>query len=342
MALISLKKHPQEEPGETINTLLLVIDTLLNAVESHSIYGDPFDLERFQADIRKQRETFRNLSYVEMLMATGGIQKLIEEHNQQAARYMRTQTAELQKMVSAFTDLVTAISIASGNHVAQLRDLEKQIAKASAMEEFRSLSVRLSDCLKALREDNLRQRERADQNLVELRKELDSSSSRAPSEHTAGPKTAVDTLSGLPLRAQANEALEAAIESGDRGFIAIFVVDRVHLINGRFGYAVGDQMLLLFHQHLAQNLKDRDQLFRWTGPVFLALLKRPNLPDAVRAEVKRLHGVKLETTVQVGARSILLPVAGTSSVFSLFDFDTAASVVQKVDAFVAGQVPAAL
>jgi GGDEF domain-containing protein len=340
--LISLKKHLHEDPAETADTLLLVIDTLLGALESHPLYGDPFDLERFQADIHKQRETFKQLSYVEILMATGAIQKLIEEHNQQAARYMRTQTAELQKMVAAFTDLVAAISISNGNHVAQLRDLEKQISKASAMEEFRSLSVRLSDCLNGLREDHLRQRERADQNLVALRKELDAASSRASSERLPGPETPVDTISGLPLRAQASEALEAAIESGNRGFVAIFVVDRVHLINGRFGYAVGDQMLLLFHQHLAQNLKDKDLLFRWTGPVFLALLHRPNLPEAVRAEINRLNGVKLETTVQIGARSILLPVAGKSSVLSLFEFDTAASVIQKVDAFVAGQVPAAL
>jgi GGDEF domain-containing protein len=337
--LISLKKHLEEEPGEITNTLLLAIDTLLGAVESHSLYGDPFDLERFQADIRKQRESFRQLSYVEILMATGAIQKLIEEHNQQAARYMRTQTGELQNMISAFADLVATISTSNGNSVARLRDLEKQIAKASAMEEFRSLGVRLSECLEALREENLQQRERANQNLVELRRELAASSPRAPAERAAGPKTSVDTLSGLPLRAQANDALETAIESGDRGFVAIFVVDRVHLINGRFGYAVGDQMLLLFHQHLAENLKDRDQLFRWTGPVFLALLHRPNLPEAVRTEIKRLNAIRLETTVQIGARSILLPVAGTSTVFSLFEFDTAASVVQKVDAFVAGQIP---
>jgi GGDEF domain-containing protein len=120
--------------------------------------------------------------------------------------------------------------------------------------------------------------------------------------------------------------------------VVAFVVDRVQLINARFGYAVGDQILVLLRDHLAKHLQAGDQLFRWTGPVFLALLDRPNLPDGVRAEVKRITSVKLETTVQIGTRSVLLPVASTSAIFSLFEIDSMPLLIEQIDAFVAGHL----
>ena len=83
--------------------------------------------------------------------------------------------------------------------------------------------------------------------------------------------------------------------------------------------SVGDQILLLFREHLAQHLKEDDRLIRWPGPVFLAVLDRPNLADGVRAEVKRVTIKKLETTVQIGNRFVLLPVSSSSLIISLLE-----------------------
>jgi len=141
---------------------------------------------------------------------------------------------------------------------------------------------------------------------------------------SAGAQPKVDSLSGLPLRVQAEHALDTAIQSGGHGFVVAFIIDRVHLINARFGYGVGDQILTLFRQHLAEHLEEGDQLFRWTGPVFLALIDRPSLPEGVRAEVKRVTSKKLETTVQIGSRFVLLPVSSSALIISLLDAESAA------------------
>jgi len=215
--------------------------------------------------------------------------------------------------------------------------LEKQVLRASSPEEVEALGVRLSECLDTLREHTLQQRARTEQNIAQLHRDLENSSKATGSPAGALPK---DSLDGLPVRAQAERALDQAIQTGGHGFVTAFVVDRVHLINARFGYAVGDEILSLFREHLVQYVTLEDRLFRWTGPVFLVLMERHTLPDVVRAEVKRVTSKKLETTVQIGTRSVLLPVSSSAAVFSLLEAESTAALIEKIDSFVAGHAHA--
>lgn len=322
----------QESASEDLSGAMLhVIDILLHAIQVHSVAIDPAEFAAFQAEIQKMRGAVRMPSAEQMLWTAASTQKTLEAYNQRAVRARHTHAEALQKLLSAFTETVTAISTASENTTTRLHELERQILKASTAEDTKSLAIRVSECLESVRDQTLRQRERADQSLAQLRRELEASK--------AGPAAGVpkmDSLSGLPLRAQAEYTLDAVIQSGGHGCVVAFVVDRVHLINARFGYGVGDQILLLFREHLAQHLKEGDRLFRWTGPVFLALLDRPNVPDGVRAEVKRVTAKKLETTVQIGSRFVLLPVSSSALIISLLESESAAAVIEQVDAFVAG------
>jgi len=310
-----------------------VIDILMHAIQVHSVAIDPVEFAAFQAEIQKMRGGVRMPSLEQMLLNAARTQKTLEEYNQRAVHARRIQAEALQTLLSAFTGTVTAISTASENTTTRLGELEKQILKAVTAEDMKSLAARVADCLDSVRDQTLHQRERADQSLAQLRRDLEASSKAEPA---AGMQPKIDALSGLPLRAPAEQALETAIQSGGHGFVVAFVIDRVHLINARFGYGVGDQILLLFREHLAQHLQEGDRLFRWTGPVFLAVLDRPNLANSVRAEVKRVTTKKLETTVQIGNRFVLLPVSSSALIISLLEAESAAAVIEQVDAFVAG------
>jgi GGDEF domain-containing protein len=326
-------KSRESEPEDLSGAMLHVIDILLHAIQVHSVAIDPVEFAAFQVEIQKMRGVVRMPSAERMLWTAARTQKALEDYNLRAVHARRTHAEALQMLLSAFTETVTAISTASDNSTTRLQELEKQILKAVTAEDAKSLAIRIAECLESVRAQTFGQRERADQSLTQLRSGLEASSKAEPA---AGVQPKMDSLSGLPLRAQAEHALDTAIRSGGHGFVVAFVIDRVHLINARFGYGVGDQILTLFREHLAQHLKEGDRLFRWTGPVFLALLDRPNLPDGIRAEVKRVTTKKLETTVQIGSRFVLLPVSSSSLVVSLLEAESAAAVIEQVDAFVAG------
>ncbi len=319
-------------PEDLSGATLQLIDILMHAIQVHSVAVDPADFAAFQAEMQKMRAV-RTGTLENMLLTAARAQKALEEYNQRAVRVRRTHAEALETLLSAFTDTVTAISTASESTTTRLSELAKQILKVRTAQDEKALAIRLADCLESVRDQTMRQRERADQNLTQLRRDLETSAKAGP---PAGVQPKMDALSGLPLRAPAEHALDNAIQSGGHGFVVAFVIDRVHLINARFGYSVGDQILTLFREHLAQHLKEGDRLFRWTGPVFLALLDRPNLAEGVRAEVKRMTTKKLETTVQIGSRFVLLPVSSSALVISLLEAESAAAVIEQVDAFVAG------
>ena len=334
--MISWNKIRGAGNGEPSNTLRLVIETLLHAVEAHSIVADASDHEKFRADMAKLRATLADPSSPSLLAAAGTAKRVIQEYNQQASRSVRAQIVELHKVLNSLTGAVAAIAGGDERTLTHLRDLERQIVKATTVDQIRSLRTRLTECLETLQSETARQHQRHEEALAQLRHEVESA--WRPSATPAASPSKGDSFSGLPLRTKAESALEEATRLGGHGFVIAFVIDRVQLINARFGYAVGDQILVLFREHLATNLQAGDQLFRWTGPVFLALLDRPNLPDGVRSEVKRITSAKLETTVQIGTRSVLLPVASTAAVFSLFEIDSTASLIEQIDAFVAGHL----
>lgn len=314
----------------------MVVETLLHTIEAHCIVADAADYEKFRADIGKLRETFADPSSTSLLGAASAAKRIIQEYNQQASRSVRARIVELHKVLNSFTEAVAGMAVGSDRTVVHLRDLERQIVKAATFEQVKSLGARVAECLETLQVETARQNERHQEALAQLRHEVESS--WHPPVNAGVPPANGDSLSGLPLRAKAEGALEEATHSNGHCFVVAFVVDRVQLINARFGYAVGDQILVLLRDHLAKHLQAGDQLFRWTGPVFLALLDRPNLPDGVRAEVKRITSVKLETTVQIGTRSVLLPVASTSAIFSLFEIDSMPLLIEQIDAFVAGHL----
>jgi diguanylate cyclase (GGDEF)-like protein len=331
--VLSLKKNQIPVGDDLSGTLLRVVDLLLQALEMHSFRGNPDDHERFQAEIRGLREAFTETNAEAMLTAADSAIRMAEEYNQQTSRFIRMHALERQKVVARLTDTLAAMAGCPERSITQLRDLEHRISRTRAVEEVRRFGAQLADCLQGIRADSLRRTQRMEQILSALRRKV-----QTPpwGEQADVLQLNTDGSAGLPTRPKAEAALDTVLKAGGYGFVAAYVVDRVQLINARFGYAVGDEILAVFQKHLKQGLKQTDQLFRWTGPAFVVLMDRTGLSEGVRAEVNRLTSAKLETTVHLDHRSVLLPVTSTSAIFSLFETPSAAVLIQQIDAFTAG------
>jgi diguanylate cyclase (GGDEF)-like protein len=268
-----------------------------------------------------------------MLEAANSAKRLAEEYSQQTSRFIRMHALEWQKLVVRLTDTLAAVAGCSEHSITHLRDLEHQISKTRSVEEVRRFGVQLAECLQGIRADNLRRAQRMEQILSALRRKV-----QTPpwGEQADALQLNTDGSGDVPARPKAEAALDKVMQAGGYGFVAAYVVDRIQLINARFGYAVGDEILAVFQKHLRQGLKQRDQLFRWTGPAFLVLMDRTSLSEGVRGEVNRLAAAKLETTVHLANRSVMLPVTCTSAIFSLFETPSTTALIQQIDAFTAG------
>jgi diguanylate cyclase (GGDEF)-like protein len=143
-------------------------------------------------------------------------------------------------------------------------------------------------------------------------------------------------VTGLPKREAAESAFAELARTGGRKYLVTVVIDRLQSINNRFGNAVGDQVLKIMAEYVAQHL-GADGLFRWSGPALVAILRRQESIDRVRTEMKRIIDVRLDKLFDLGGRSALVPITVSWSVIGLVPPATIAS--KHIDGFVASQMP---
>jgi diguanylate cyclase (GGDEF)-like protein len=151
----------------------------------------------------------------------------------------------------------------------------------------------------------------------------------------AGAVSELDLITGLPSFQMIRPALDKAIAGGGNAYAVLLCVDRIEIINSRFGSASGDQVLVALGQRLAQRFSGVDLLYRWRGPGFLAIIERPDAERAVREEITRVVAARLEQEIELGGRSVLLPISSSWVLVALKDSNTEA-VWKKLEAFSMG------
>lgn len=335
---ISIRRFLDSRPDQLAEALLRMARLMVQGIELHAVKGDAADYEKFRADMRRVHDSLAERPAAsEVLVMAGTVVKAMEEYNSRASRYIHVQCAELQAMVGMLTKTMTSLATGSEVSVVRLQAVERQLHKASMIEDFQTARLHLSECLENLRAEVVRQKEESARTVTEMKAELAKSHERvAASLPSSQVERRKDPVTGLPQRQNAEQALLEGAQQNRRLYAVIFAIERLELINQRFGYAAGDQVLQLFCQHVAQQLSRSDRLFRWSGPAMLALLERDGPPRQVREEVVRITAQRLEKTIVVGTRSVLLPVGASWTIFSVADIRPVQLLFHQLDQFVQG------
>jgi GGDEF domain-containing protein len=312
---------------------------ILEAVACHSVQSDPSEHQAFQAALRqivaKMDEAKRN---DEMLVLAGEAIHSMETYNRGVQRSLGSQIKELQAIVSLFTRSLLQVAKGSAGSAAKLHHIERQIEKSSQSEDLRILKSQLEESLEVICGEAVEHERRS----AEIASQIRDTMSRPESAAVLSEAVAdLDMVTGLPNFRAAEQAIRAAIAARTSTYAVLFCVERVEVINGRFGFTIGDRILMLYGQHLAQRLSAADRLFRWRGPGFLALIDRTGPEISIRAEMARLVSARLEQEVELGDRSVLLPVSASWMLTSVANCSIE-QVSQKLDKFAATQTGAAV
>ena len=310
-----------------------IINLLLEAIRQHAVEGDAAELAKFRKDVSDAlNRMVPDTTAADLLIAAGSVTHNLEQYNRRISVSVRQHSAELQNIISMLTQAMISVSDSGERSAARLQEIEKQLVSASVVEDVRVLKARLGECLENIREERKLQNEQATKVVHELQKTIE----QAPKPKQAD--KGVDQATGLPDRAAAEAALAECAAANESAYTLVFIADRIQLINARFGYAAGDEVLKTIQTHVQKNLQPKDTLFRWRGPSFLALLKRTDPVDCVRAEITQIVMSRLQKTFDIGNRSVLLPIGMQ---WALFPVSSASRLlVHKIDHFVATHAPA--
>ena len=238
-------------------------------------------------------------------------------------------------VLSTAVQAATNLCLASEHLAERLSELEDQIEEAANIGAVRVLRFRLTEYLQQVRDRTLHQREVMAEALTQLREQLEIAHGLRRSQGTDA--AAPDTLTGLQARGCAERALAAVLDGGVAGYAVLFVMDSLHLINARYGYSTGDQMLHVVCDHLASCLSPGDRLFRWTGPAFVALMQRVESVAEIEAEIARMGLAQQKVTVQIGNGSVSLPISTVPLLLPLAGVKSLPDLARRMDAFIAEQ-----
>ena len=282
----------------------------------YAVPGDSEDYARLHADLTSLRRALRvDTTAEDLLIATGSALKSFQDYNHRTTQFVQAQGRELQKMTSMLTEAIVSLSGGAEESKNRLQDIERQIEKASGLDDIRKLKERLAQCLVDLREERFRQTDTAKRTVGSLQSALQ------PGNY--------DDATGLGSRPNAEAALASARDSGSHAFAALFTIDHLHGLNSRFGRSVGDRIIMLFAQHLAQRLNN---VYRWSGPGFLAIVENDGGMERAKSDLIPAL-TRLETTIEVNGRTVLVPVNYSWTMYSIRDCDRVTTLIHKLDEF---------
>lgn len=334
--MISLKSYLLRGSGEEYDApYRRIIELLMQGIALHAVEGEQSDYERFREELDKSQKTVTpETPLAELLVVAGGVLRTMEEYNQRTSKFVRHQNTELQNMISMLTQTVISIGSSSDRSVSKLQEIDKAIERANQVEDIHVLKHRLGECLEVVREETLRQKKDGESALQTLKGQLEAVQERIGSMRL---KNEMDRSTGLPPKTEADAAIEAAMSATQTTYLLIAVCSRVQAINARFGYDVGDRVLRTFAEHIRKSLLPRDKIYRWNGPAIVALLPRNARIDRVRSEVRHFADAKVEKTIEVGQRTVLIPISATWALLPVVP--PMEVLCKQIDAFTSAQIP---
>ncbi len=326
--MISIKKFLSKD-GEADRAAMQAVRLLVLGIGEHAAEGDADVTARFREGIQDIVDVLGDeIEPEELLLHVNAVVSALQDHHRRTLRQRTLQTTELQNIVKMLTSTVGVVASASDTHVTRLGEIEKQVLVASELNDVRSIKAKLSDCLGDIRKESERQRKETGEIIEELTQGLEYARKGTTAVRENG---ALDAVTGLPFRPDAEAALAQAGRTGAESYAAVLVLDRLQTFNLRFGREVGDEVLVAFTRMIRKQLSSGDQLFRWSGPTLVALLPRQGSLERVRGDVKRIVETKLEHTIETPSRSIMLPIAARWAVFPMMAAPRL--MYQKIDAF---------
>jgi GGDEF domain-containing protein len=306
-------------------TLHRVVQQILEGYALHSVEFDTVEHGAFRLEIREIAGRFdRCQTDEELLILTGEANKTIRNYNHLAEKFIQELSAEKQQTVKLLTQALLRVCRASEKSAQPIRQVESELALASQLQKLRDLRAKLAECVSALCLEADVQEAR----FLELQEQMAQSSALLASR---------DQVTGLRTTGNANQRIRELSSSGSQGYVMAFFLKNLDVINRRFGFAAGDDILRRFSAYLTKNLHEGDQLFRWRGPCFVMVTDRSEPLEAIESEAKQLGLRGPEQEVENNGKSMLIRLTAATAAFAIPKGRENSELPSKIDQFAAEQ-----
>jgi len=125
---------------------------------------------------------------------------------------------------------------------------------------------------------------------------------------TADHTTANDNAAGLRGGGSAIEHLKRIMIGGSKGYIVLFRLNCLNMINQRFGAEAVEDCLMAVAAFLTESLPSDDIIYHWSDSSLLAILQVRANEQILTAELNRIVFQNREISVNIGGRATMLRI----------------------------------
>lgn len=306
---------------------------LLQGLGLHALVSDQAEYDGLRAEMDDLvRQLEQGLPGPEMLSVVGRALTRLNDYNRALENRFQCQTNELQAVISSLTGAVTGMVTASNASLRQLDAIREELAGATDAQDLQASRRRLDQCLRLIAREIEQHRTASASGLAAI-SELSVDLSQRLAQNSS--QRLVDSLTGLPMRAAAEDALEKAEGINVPTVVVVCVLSRLKQINLRFGYHACNEMIQHCATHLKSGLNAELGFYRWSGPAFVGVLQRPAPFVKIKLEVHRLLTSGPAMEVVLNGRTMLMP--NNISWSLLPAVPPVAKLAQQIDSFINSQ-----
>ncbi len=309
--------------------------SLLENIPTQVVDAEPEEHVQFQKELASLATALTERSSCDDInsVVSAGLGSL-KNFNAISAKRSSAHVGELNSVMRAMTETITFLSESRTSVVHHLNFIERELEQASELEDIRLLRPKMLSCLEMVRQETARIQNESAAHSEVVRSQLGASPSFSHQPRKVG---SLDPVTGLPGRQVAERVLTDKINEGKKCIAALFLANRLAATNRHYGRNAGDEVLLHVAQHLATNIRPPAMLCRWVGPAFLVFTE----VDAQFAQVSRswheLAAKPCEKTIEIGRRSVMLPVTLSILTKQIGPGTSPATLFQDLERFVTEQ-----
>ena len=337
--MISIRKYLDRSASDEVlrEAFLALVESLIATMQARVLVTDSEEHTWFCTSLEQLRKRLREDSStagVEVVSAL--LSKTVDDHWTKISRQTQSREEELKRIINLLTEGASQLDSVNKGFYLQLRNAVSSFENISQMEDITYMRKKLSEQVSTLQEAVSRQEVVSHDTIGRLQQELDQAHQQIA---TLAMAASHDGLTRLPARQECEKAIRKRVEAEQPFIVAMAVVDRLDLINLRYGAETGDDVLRKFAKSLREQLPRRLFVGRWGGPAFIAIFDHVSTTEA-RATLQKVLSVIASDAVEVRTRgSGLLHIVSKLAAHQWQPGQAAEKVVRVVDLFCASQSP---
>ncbi len=333
--MISIRKHLEWLAGEEQlrKAFLEMLASLFSITRDRTLVTDPAEHGWFCANLDALEKRLaddpkpNNIRVVSALL-----NKTLADHWTRLAHQAGHREEELKRIINLLAEGSGRLDTTNKEFYKELRTTVQSFQDLSQLEDLTYVRKKLSEQVEHLQETVHRRERVSNEAILHLRSELDQAHHQIARLVRA---ESADQVTRLPARDEALKTMGDLIDSRQPFTVAVAVVERLELINLRYGADCGDDVLREFAKKLRDQLPDRVPVCRWGGPAFVAMLEHLAAAEARFMVQKILAGVSSQPFEMRAKSSGLLHITSKYSIHEWVEGESVDKLANMINAFCA-------